>query len=63
MPDYLDSPPYNPSGRYPEYDINLGISNAPNPAYEGVRSCLRLLGLDGVRGIKQASSGKLNKFK
>jgi len=46
MPDYLDSPPYNPYERYPEYDINLGISNAPNPAYEGVRSCLRLLGLD-----------------
>jgi len=63
MPDHLDSPPYNPYGRYPELISILDISNAPNPAYEGVRSCLRLLGLDGVHGIKRASSGKPNKFR
>lgn len=44
---YLDVPPYGPFERYPEYDAGLGFSVAPNPGYEGVRECLRLLGLDG----------------
>jgi len=44
--NYLNLPPYNPSVQYPEYDINLGISEISNPAYEGVRNCLQLLGLD-----------------
>lgn len=44
--DYLAVPPYDASERYPEYDGRLGISGIHNPAYEGVRGALHLLGLD-----------------
>ncbi len=44
--EYSEKPPYNPSERYPEYSGALGVSDVPNPAYEGVRGALRLLGLD-----------------
>ena len=44
--EYLGVPPYDASERYPEYDTNFGISGTHNPAYEGVRGVLYLLGLD-----------------
>jgi uncharacterized protein (DUF362 family) len=40
--------PFHPGRRFPEYRYRE-ISPAPNPVYEGVRECLRQLGLDGRR--------------
>lgn len=41
---YPESPPFHPSNRYPEYSGEL--SQKENPAYEGVRRALMLLGYD-----------------
>ena len=44
---YPTIPPYSPSKHYPEYPFGGETCTAePNPAYEGVRSSLRLLKLD-----------------
>lgn len=44
---YCDAPPYSPRGRPPEYPFGGARSEWPsNGAYEGVRDCLHLLGLD-----------------
>jgi uncharacterized protein (DUF362 family) len=45
---YSSSPPFHPSANFPEYDLD-SISCEPNPAYDGVRNCLRLLNLDKDR--------------
>ncbi len=45
---YSSEPPFHPAMRYPESPVGM-ISTTPNPAYEGVRECLRLLGLDAER--------------
>lgn len=45
-PFYLDTPPFNPHSFYPEYIFKNEMSSVPNPAYEAVRSCFYLLGLD-----------------
>jgi uncharacterized protein (DUF362 family) len=42
---YTKEPPFHPSVLYPEYMFKAHGSE-PNPAYEGVRECLRLLDLD-----------------
>ncbi len=47
--EYLGEPPYNASDPYPEYDGAFETSGAHNPAYEGVRGALHLLGLDSAR--------------
>ncbi len=44
--EYVSVPPFDPSARYPEYDGRLTVGGAHNPAYEGVRESLHLLGLD-----------------
>ena len=44
---YSSIPPYHPHISYPEYDLE-DLSPYPNPAYEGVRFCLKTLGLDEV---------------
>ncbi len=44
-PRYAEIPPFHPSVRYPEYDLGA-VGSESNPAYEGVRACLQLLGLD-----------------
>jgi len=43
---YLDAPPFNPHISYPEYLFPTELSDRLNPAYESVRNCLYLLGLD-----------------
>jgi len=44
---YGPEPPYSPDALYPEYPFDAAtIAGVPNPAYEAVRSALRLLGLD-----------------
>jgi len=43
---YLDIPPFNPHKFYPEYIFKNEISSKPNTAYDAVRSCFFLLGLD-----------------
>ena len=44
---YANAPPYSPRGRPPEYPFGGALSECPsNGAYEGVRDCLHLLGLD-----------------
>jgi len=43
---YLDTPPFNPHSFYPEYSFKNEISSKPNAAYDAVRSCFFLLGLD-----------------
>jgi uncharacterized protein (DUF362 family) len=48
-PRYPDAPPYHPDTRYPEYPRDWGLSPTPNLAYDAVRECLRLLGLDAAR--------------
>ncbi len=51
---YCSQPPYHPSVQYPEYDGALGLTSEVNPAYEGVREALLLLGLDATRaGTKE----------
>jgi uncharacterized protein (DUF362 family) len=42
---YSQTPPYHPQTRYPEYNLNL-TEEESNPAYEGVRACFQMLGLD-----------------
>ncbi len=44
--EYNDIPPFDAGRMYPEYDHDFGISRVVNPAYEGVRRCFGLLGLD-----------------
>lgn len=47
---YGGPPPYSPHRRYPEYPFgDATVAERPNPAYEGVRSALRLLDLDAER--------------
>ena len=46
---YPTDPPFHPAIAYPEYDVSLGVTSAPNHAYEGVRSAFHLLGLDSDR--------------
>lgn len=43
---YAPEPPYDPSHSYPELPRPKRTSDSPNPAYEGVRQALHLLGLD-----------------
>jgi uncharacterized protein (DUF362 family) len=45
---YSQEPPYHPCPGYPEYRLGI-VGSEPNPAYAGVRACLRLLGLDQAR--------------
>ena len=45
---YLSEPPYMTSCCYPEYPFGSDIPAKANPAYEGVRDALRLLGLDAA---------------
>lgn len=46
--EYCADPPFAPSHRYPEY--TFGDAGSPaNPAYEAVRNCFRIAGLDGSR--------------
>lgn len=47
-PRYPETPPYDPHTRYPEYPSAWNVAQIPNPAYHGVRQCLRLLGLDAA---------------
>jgi uncharacterized protein (DUF362 family) len=42
---YPKEPPFHPAILYPEYIFKVKGSE-PNPSYEGVRSCLRMLELD-----------------
>ena len=44
--DYLHQPPFHPSTHYPEY--RGPCADEFNPAYEGVRNALKLLGLDSI---------------
>jgi len=53
---YLDVPPFNPHLCYPEYSFKNEISSKPNVAYDAVRNCFFLLGLD----IDNFSSRKWN---
>ena len=43
--EYSDISPFDPHTAYPEYVMRT-VSEHQNPAYEGVRSCLKTLGLD-----------------
>jgi uncharacterized protein (DUF362 family) len=45
-PPYLEKPPFHPHVSYPEYPFADKTSPGPNPAYEALRTCLFLLGLD-----------------
>lgn len=42
---YAKEPPFHPARSYPEYIVET-TGEEENPAYEGVRDCLRMLGLD-----------------
>ncbi len=44
-PCYASDAPFHPAEAYPEYVLKA-TGAEPNPAYEGVRGCLRMLGLD-----------------
>lgn len=44
---YCNIPPFNPHQSYPEYALNM-LCDHDNPAYEGVRVCLKTLGLDSA---------------
>ena len=44
-PVYNPEPPFHPHKNYPEYAFTEH-SISPNPAYDGLRQCFRLLGLD-----------------
>ncbi len=46
--DYTAQPPFSPSQAYPEYALSDSGSE-PNPAYEAVRGCLHIAGLDASR--------------
>jgi uncharacterized protein (DUF362 family) len=47
---YTTTPPYSPVTRYPEYPFGeMNTAEESNPAYDGVRGCLHLLGLDTER--------------
>lgn len=56
---YLDTPPFNPHSFYPEYIFKNETSSKQNAAYDAVRSCFFLLGLD----IENFSSRKWNPLK
>jgi len=45
---YLETPPFHSAEDYPEYPFEE-LSPFPNPAYEGVRGALMLLGMDRAR--------------
>lgn len=45
---YPKDPPFHPHERYPEYELR-STSGVRNEAYEAVRECLRLAGLDRSR--------------
>ncbi len=46
---YLAEPPFCPQRAYPEYPFDAQhVTGRPNAAYEGVRTALHLLGLDGA---------------
>jgi uncharacterized protein (DUF362 family) len=45
---YPATPPFHPHADFPELPGGP-LSNEPNPAFEGVRECLRLAGLDAER--------------
>ena len=45
---YAERPPYSPASQYPEYPF-CDDGAEVNPAYDGVRQALHLLGLDGGR--------------
>ena len=45
---YAARPPFSPAQQYPEYAF-ADIAAEPNPAYEAVRSCFCLAGLDADR--------------
>lgn len=47
--EYCAAPPFDPPGTYPECLFPSSTVSASNPAYEGVRDCLRRLGLDADR--------------
>lgn len=47
---YGGPPPFSPGSAWPEYPFGASaLAETPNPAYEGVRNCLRLLELDASR--------------
>jgi uncharacterized protein (DUF362 family) len=47
---YPEAPPYSPGTAYPEYPFGPdNLSGQENPAYEGVRNALHLLGMGGSR--------------
>jgi len=58
-PLYLESPPFNPHLRYPEYIFEQEVSSEHNSSYDGVRTCLHLLGLDK----EKVGSREWNPFK
>jgi len=52
---YSQELPYSPGTAYPEYPFGQrGLAGDANPAYEGVRDSLRLLGLDRERHGRNA---------
>jgi uncharacterized protein (DUF362 family) len=44
--EYSSKPPFDPANVYPEYLFSSVVPSDENPAYEGVRKCLELSGLD-----------------
>src|SRR5579864_2169281 len=46
--DYPSQPPFSPSKAYPEYSFG-DVASELNPAYEAVRGCLQIAGLDASR--------------
>lgn len=46
---YPSAPPYHPPVAYPEYPFPDAVSSEANPAYDGVRRLLRVLGYDAER--------------
>jgi len=47
LSEYTQTPPFHPHTNYPEYKVGITGSEF-NPAYEGVRSCFKELGLDAA---------------
>jgi uncharacterized protein (DUF362 family) len=45
-PEYNETPPFHPHEAYPECPFRDALSAEPNGAYEAVRGCFKLLGLD-----------------
>lgn len=45
---YCEQPPFSPSRSYPEYAFG-DVGSVSNPAYEAVRGCFQLAGLDAAR--------------